>query len=193
MTGPFSQDPFEARRLGLEEEYFRTKDVALVQKLKTVFDAKTSEAEIRAATGITSQAVLDRLAALQMHGAVLAAFKLLPLVEIAWADGSVDAREAKAIIDSAIRSGVPREGPAIEQLEEWIKRGPAEDGRAVWKMYAEELRKTLSADELATFRDDLLGYAKAVAEASGGVLGMVFQISPSEQRVIDDISKRLTH
>jgi hypothetical protein len=36
-------------------------------------------------------------------------------------------------------------------------------------------------------------HAKDVAEASGGILGAFFQISPSEHHVIDAIKKALTH
>ncbi|MBL9148400.1 MAG: TerB family tellurite resistance protein [Phycisphaerae bacterium] len=193
MTGPFSSDAFEARRLGLEEEYFRSKDQALVGKLKTVFNSQMSKDELREASGITDDAVLERLAQANLRGELLTAFKLYPLVEIAWADGSVDSSEVSAILDAAAKCGVPKNGPAFERLQEWIKRGPTPDGRAAWRMYANELRKTLTPDELAAFRKDVLGYARFVAEASGGLLGIAFTISPAEDRVINEIAKLLSH
>ncbi len=193
MSGPFSQDAFDARRLGLEEDYFRHRDATLVEKLRSVFEAKRTKEELAAATGITNQEALDRLVAANLRGELLTAFKLYPLVEIAWADGRVDDHEARAIVEAAIKSGVKDNSLGMDRLKDWIRRGPTDDARKVWKLYAGELCKTLSKDELAVFRKDLIGYAKHVAEASGGILGLVFNISPSEQRVIDELSKQLTH
>lgn len=192
MTGPFSQDAFDARRMGLEEEYFRSRDAGLVAKLKTVFHSQVDKEDLRKATGIDNDEVLDRLVAAHVKGEMLAAFKLYPLVEIAWADGSVDAREREAIVRAAVASGIPTDGLAHERLLEWISKGPTENARTVWRCYARELAKKLTKEEMATFRRDLIGYAKAVAEASGGILGVVYRTSPSEQRVIDEMERALT-
>lgn len=185
-------DPFAARGRSYEEAYFRTKDADLVAKLRSVFQSDVDKESIRKATGITNEQVLDRLVKASVRGELLTAFKLYPLIEIAWADGAFDKREAEAVVSAAVKLGVPPEGEAIRRLREWLERGPTEDGRTVWKMYAAELCKTLSEKELATFREDLLKYAKSVAEASGGVLGIFMQVSPAEQRVIDGVAKALT-
>lgn len=192
MSGPFHQDAFDARRLGLEEEYFRTRDSQLVGKLKTVFHSTISKAELSKATGITDDAMLERLVAANLRGEMLLVFKLFPLVEIAWADGKLDSDERNAVIDAAIRSGVPRDTEALKRLEEWLAKGPTQEMRQVWRMYCEQLKSSLSPAELATFRGDLLDYAKRVAEASGGILGVVWRISPAEQAAIDTLTKLLT-
>lgn len=192
MTNPLAPDGFDARRHGLESEYFRTQDAELVDKLKKVFHTKLDKDELRAKTGIKNEEVLDRLVAVNVKGELLTAFKLYPLVEIAWADGSVDAREAQAVMTAAVKSGVPAGSSALLGLEAWLKRGPTADGRVAWHAFAAELRKTLTPAELATFRRDLMVYAKSVAEASGGILGMAFQISESEARIIKDLEKSLS-
>lgn len=183
---------FDERRNAFEEEYFKTKDASIMGKLKQVFEAKITKDELRKQAGITDEAVLDRLVKLNINGHLLTAFKLLPLVEIAWADGSVDKEEARIVHDAAIKAGVPATGPAMERLEEWLHRGPTKDGRKAWYMFAEELRKTLSPAEMDTFRKELLKYAHDVAHASGGVLGLFGQISPGEKRVLDELTKALT-
>lgn len=191
MTGPFHQDAFDARRLGLEEEYFRTRDSQLVGKLKTVFHSSISKSELSKATGITDDAMLDRLVAANVRGEMLVVFKLFPLVEIAWADGKLDPDERNAVIDAAIHSGVPRETEALKRLDEWLAKGPTQEMRQVWRMYCEQLKKSLNPAELATFRADLLDYAKRVAESSGGILGVVWRISPAEQAALDALTKQL--
>lgn len=185
-------DAFEARRVGLESEYFHKKDADLVGKLKTVFDRKLDREELRKATGIKSDEVLDRLIAVNAKGELLLAFRLYPLVEIAWADGSVDKREAKAVVEAAKKLGVPPNSAALATIEDWIARGPTEDGRAAWYMFARELQNTLTPAELKAFRDELLAGAKAVASASGGILGVAFEISSKEQQVLDKVAQSLT-
>jgi hypothetical protein len=192
MTGPFHQDAFDARRLGLEEEYFRSRDSQLVSKLKTVFHAGMTKEELRKSTGISDEALLERLAAANVRCEMLVAFKVYPLVEIAWADGSVDSTERTAVLDSAAKSGVAPGSEAMKCLEGWLANGPSKEMRQLWQMYAAQLKKSLTAQELATFRSDLVSYATKVAEASGGILRIVWKISPAEQAALDSLMKQLS-
>jgi uncharacterized tellurite resistance protein B-like protein len=185
-------DAFAERGRSSEEAYFRGRDQQLVDKLRKVFESNMDKEELRKATGIQNDEVLDRMVQVSAKGEMLTAFKLLPLVEIAWADGSLDKEERAAVMKAAIDSGVPRDGEVIKRLEEWLTRGPAEESRAAWYMFAGELKKTLSAAELATFRNDLVEYCKRVAQASGGLLGVAFQVSKNEQLVIDKVTKALS-
>ena len=187
-----SSDQFAARGRGIEEGYFKTKDADLVDKLRKVFETKRDREGLSKASGITNDEVLDRLVNLSVKGELLTAFKLYPLVEIVWADGSFDKAESEAVISAAIKQGVPRDSESITRLKYWLENGPTEEGRAAWRMFAAELKKTLNPKELATFRDDLLKYAHSVAEASGGLFGVFMQVSPEEKRVIEAIQKALT-
>jgi len=185
-----SSDAFQTRGQSFEEGYFRNKDAEVVDKLRHIFQTKLDKDALRAATGITNDEVLERLVAVSIRGEMLAVFKLYPLVEIAWADGRVDQSEADAVLAAAVKVGIPQTGEAIDRLKDWLKRGPNDDARAVWKMFAAELRKTLSPAELAEFRDDLLKFANSVARASGGFLGLM-QVDAREQRIIDAINRLL--
>lgn len=185
-------DAFRAREQSLEEAYFRKKDAELVEKLRKVFETRRTKEELRKATGITSDEVLDRLVNLSVTGEMLSAFRLYPLVEVAWADGSFDRREAAAVVNAAVRMGVPRDSEVLKRLEDWLHHGPSEDMRAAWRAYAAELRKSLSPAQLAEFRDDLLKYAREVSEASGGVLGVFFRVGSDEHRAIEEIRRLLS-
>lgn len=185
-------DAFADRGRSYEAGYFASKDADLISRLRSVFEAKRTKDEIRKATGIQNEQVLDRLISLSLSGELMTVFRLYPLVEIAWADGTFDPAEAHAVLEAAVRHGVSRTGQTMKGLEEWLKRGPTEDGRAAWRMYAAELRSVLSADELHKFRDELLRDARSVAESSGGLLGMFFQVTGNEHKVMDAIKKALT-
>ena len=78
-------DAFERRRRSFEAEYFSRKEAHLVSRLKQVFSKKVDKESVRQATGIKSERLLDALVALNLSGDLMAAFNLLPLVEIAWA------------------------------------------------------------------------------------------------------------
>lgn len=185
-------DAFEARGSSFEAGYFHNKDAQLVEKLRGVFQTQHDREELRRLTGITSDEVLDRLVAVQVKGEMLTAFKLLPLVEIAWADGSLDQREAQAVIAAAIQHGISPESEALKRIKEWLERGPSPEARKAWLMYAQELRKALSPAELKTFREDLLHTGKQIAELSGGVLNMFFNLSQPEKEVLKKITEALS-
>jgi hypothetical protein len=185
-------DAFESRRNSLEERYFHNKDAELIRKLNAVFDAKRDREALRAATGITSEEVLDRMMAVNARGEMLTAFNLLPLVEIAWADGPYEPREAEGVITAAMHHGVPADSAALAQLKTWL-RHPDPQAQNAWYAYAAELRKTLTPAQLDAFRDDLLQTARRIAESSGGILSTFFRVSRGERAVLKRITDALTH
>lgn len=192
MTSPFSHDALDDRRAGYEAGYFRDKDAALVAKLKGVFNAKHTKDELRAVTGVQDDKVLERFLTVIDRGELLSAFKLYPLVEVAWADGKVEDAEVRAVETAAEKVGVSRGSAAFQRLGEWIRSGPTDNARVVWRLYAAQLCKSLSKSELETFRNDLLKFADKVAESSGGMFGIFSSTSSQESRVIEEIKKALT-
>lgn len=184
-------DAFQARGNAFEEAYFRKKDAEMVAKLRAVFQAKREREDLKKSTGITNDDVLDRLMALQLSGEMMTAFKLLPLVEIVWADGGCDKREADAVTRAAIKFGVPADSLALKRIQEWIERGPDPEARKAWYMYAQELRKVLTPAELKTFREDLLAAARGIASLSGGILYTFFSVSHNEKTVLKKITEAL--
>lgn len=185
-------DIFEARRKSMEEAYFRKQDAKLVDKLKGLFQDKIEREALRQKTGITDDSVLDNLIALNVSGEMLAAFQLYPLLEIAWADGQVDEREVRAVLGAAEQRGLAPGSPAYAMLEDRLRNRLRGEARKAWYMYARELCKVLNAEELATFRNELLDAATRVAQASGGLLNVAFTMSPNEKRVLEAIEKALT-
>jgi hypothetical protein len=192
MSSFQSHDAFQDRAASLEEGYFRTRDSSLVDKLKNVFETKVAKDELSKASGITNDEFLDRMIRLNIRGEMMTAFKLFPLVEVAWADGSFSSAEGEAVVNAAVQQGIPRDSEVLARLQEWLHKGPTPEGRTLWKMYAAELRKKLSPTELATFREDLVKHAESVAKSSGGILSIFLTESREEKRVIQELRKELT-
>src|SRR3990172_535420 len=187
-----SSDALHKRERALEEEFFARKSQQLRDKLKATFDQEVTREKLKAATGITDPVVLERLIALQVRGETMAAFWLYPLVEVAWADGKLDRKERDAILEAAVAGGVAKGSAGYELLEATIADGPTEARRLVWFAYARDLADRLDPTERRLVREDLVRRARAVAEASGGVLGMR-RVSASEQRVLDRIAEAFPH
>ena len=185
-------DAFERRRRSFEAEYFSRKEAHLVNKLKQVFEKKIEKEAVRKATGIKNERLLDNLVTVNVSGDLMAAFNLLPLVEVAWADGAVDEREVRALMTALEQQGILPDTPAHSRMEFAIKHGPDPEAKKLWYLYAGELKNTLSARELAEFRQDILDTARTVANVSGGLLNIAFTVSPNEQRVLDAVEKALT-
>ena len=60
---------------------------------------------------------------------------------------------------------------------------------AAWKSYVAALSEALSQEALTDLKNDLLGRAKLVAEAAGGMLGLGNKISKSEQAMLDELAQ----
>ena len=114
------------------------------------------------------------------------------VVELIVRRPAVDEREVRAIMTAAEKEGLVADSRSLKMIEFALKHGPNPEAREVWYMYANELKNTLSARELAEFRQDLLDHARSIAAISGGFLNIAFTISPNERRVLDQIEKALT-
>jgi hypothetical protein len=182
----------ERRERAFEAEYFSRKDAELIDKLKMVFHKRIDKQSIRAATGVSDEELLDRLVELNLDGELMGAFNLLPVIEIAWADGQVDDKEVGAVLAAAAQHGIHPGSKAYAMLETRLREGPSRDARKIWFHYAEALRNTLNAKELEHFRTDLVAVCRRVAEISGGLLNIAFTVSPNEKKVIAAVEKALT-
>jgi hypothetical protein len=187
--GSMSSDPFKQREKSFEEEFFQKQERKLVDKLRETLQQKQTREELAEVTGIQDPSVLDTLMAMNLAKDTFAAFALYPLVEIAWADGEVDEKERKAFLAAAAEHGLAPGMPAHAALEGFLKTKPSEDARKAWYAWAAELNAKLDAGERRKVREGLIRRARAVAEASGGILGLGNKISSNEQRVLDAVEK----
>ena len=82
---------------------------------------------LREASGITDEATLRRLAGLGIRAETLAALTMIPIVEVAWADGEMDERERDAILGGAESVGIEPGSPSYGLLRIWTEDAPAPD------------------------------------------------------------------
>src|SRR5688572_18258233 len=173
----------------LEEEFFRREDQRLLARLRERRETETARETLSQATGITSAAVLDKLMALKIQPELIAALRIVPLVEVAWADGSLDEKEREAVLSGAQEAGIPADSAAYTLLETWLKRRPEPYLLAAWTTLVQGMSASLSEPEVKTFEASLMERVRRVAGASGGVLGLGSKVSKQEAAVLEKLSK----
>lgn len=176
----------------LENAFFAKQNQQLVEKLKAEKQTAQNRSQLREVTGISNDEVLDRLLALKLTSETLSALTLFPLIEVAWADGSVDAKETAAVLDAAHASGILKGSSSHTLIEGWLKQKPPAALHTAWLQYVQALVASMKSDEKVLLKTELLGKARQVAEASGGILGMGNHVSKAEAdmlRTLEDAFK----
>jgi hypothetical protein len=116
--------------------------------------------------------------------------ELVPLVEMAWAAGTVSSYAGRVITGAAARRKAIRDG-AYSQLQTWLTFRPADEvfrvARRALRHRLESIDRTLAA---AT-RSSLLSESMLLACPDGGLLGGDAVVDPGQRRWLDDLAKDL--
>ena len=176
----------EDRRKALEEAFFRKESQRLRTELQEKQDRETRKQSLGDASGITDEGLLARLVGLGIDAETVAALSLVPLVEVAWADGKMDGKERDAILRGARASGIEEGSPSDGLLELWTRERPPPDLMVNWKSYIQAVTQELSAEQRWRLEETLIGRARAVAEAAGGFLG-IGAVSGAEEMALEEM------
>ena len=177
------------REHALEEVFFAQQDQALLRRLREADATKSKKEALSAASGIADDKVLGELVALGVDSAPVAALSLVPLVVVAWADNQVDAKERDAVLAAAVESGVTEGGAGHQLLDRWLATRPPHNLLVAWTDYIRAVSSTMTEQSRRDFKTDLMGRARKVAEAAGGILGAGWKISPVEKDVLARLEK----
>ena len=173
----------------LEEAFFATEHAGLLDQLRRKTPDEQRRDLLRQVVRIDDEAFLDRLVALQMRPETALAIRRIPLLCVAWAEGSVGEPERKAMLDAARDVDVAAQSTARKLLESGLERKPDPRLLAAWKAYVSRLWGYFTADEQLQMRHNLLETAREVAEAAGGFLGLTSKISPAERAVLEELER----
>lgn len=174
----------EERGKALEEAFFARKNKELLAAVKAELDINSKRDELKNATGISDDGVLDELVRAGLASESIAAVSLAPLVLVAWADGNVSDKERQAVLSGAEQAGVKPESAAGQVIRGWLEEQPGENLMEIWRDYTQAICETLPAGEKVKLGEQLCARCRKVAEAAGGFLGMG-SISVEEHAVLD--------
>ncbi len=184
-----SDEILGGRRKALEESFFAKHNEKLRRALHAQEAAKAKKEALVAVSGIRDDTVLEALIALDIGADTVAALALVPLVEVAWADSSIDEKERAAILTAAAKTGLEKGSAGYQLLQSWLEVRPDSRVRAAWKDYVTALCNTLGSDARRVLKETILGRARRVAEAAGGFLGLGSKVSSSEQAMLDELER----
>lgn len=170
------------RRRVLEESFFAQRDRALMEKLKK----QVQEEALADACGIKDPEVLEGLVDANISPETITALTLVPLIAVAWADGTMSPKERDAILAATESAGIEPGSVCRQLLDAWLADAPGPELVAAWKAYIGALASSASASAVEMLRDDVLDNARKIAAAAGGILG-VHSISKREKAVIEDL------
>lgn len=174
--------------LSLENAFFLKQNQDLLKKLRELKMLQESKEALRIASGIQNDHLLERLIELKITPHSLAALTVIPLIETAWADGNVDSKEKKKILEAIEKHGIKKSTIEHDLVELWLSHRPDEKLFVAWEEMVKEICSNMNKDELEVFHSSLMDDTQAVAQASGGFLGIA-KISSNEQHVLDRLHK----
>ena len=121
------------------------------------------------------------------------ALLLLPLIEVAWADGRIQAREAAAIEEIAKKHDFFG-SEARDLLQRWLSAPPTREERELGMRTLVELarrREGAGASFQAETLKQLVELSCDVASIAGGFFGLSNPISAEERACLDEIASVL--
>jgi hypothetical protein len=115
---------------------------------------------------------------------------LLPLVQVAWADGRVQASERGLILEIATRYGLDE--PEREVLTAWLSRQPTEHSFALARRVLLSLwMRDRQRGEAPASLEGVLRMCHCVARVAGGLFGLAFTVDRREQQLLVELSESL--
>ena len=188
---PARQSDFATGR-HLEEKYFREKERELIERLKQKASKEAARKALSEAVGVSDESTLQTLEEMGYDREVVTVLHFFPLVAVAWADGNISADERKKIVTAARAWGVHYGTAADKKLHEWLSSKPDETTTNRALRVIRDIMRFSGPEKQADYHENILRLSEAVANASGGLLGIGSRISAAERKVIERVAKELT-
>ena len=176
-----------------EEEHFRRKDAELIRDLQRKEAAHKERAEMKQVAGIADDHVVAELQASGYDRETVRVLHLMPLLQVAWADGEISKGERRHILEAARLHGVEPDSRAHRRLESWLEHRPGDD---FFRRSLRAVRTVLHAmepEQKHTRKLGLLSLCRKVASASGGFFGLGSKISAAERALLAEIASEVEH
>jgi len=139
---------------------------------------------------MTGRQLTEALRALGVEAKSCHLVSLLPLVQVAWADGQIQPKERQLILGVGQQFGLLRNGEE-QILEEWMREAPS----PFFLAHSQRVLLHLAKHALlpgGVDREAVVGWCWALASAAGGLFGTrLMAVSAKEKEVIAQIARQL--
>ncbi len=166
-----------------EDTYFKQQELELREKMRRRMAKAAGELQGR---GPSESEISQRIHALGFSGENAKVFDILPLVHVAWADGSVSRKERASILALLERRGIIQGSEPFRVIESLLEERPS-------KEFLSESLALLKEVTQAKAGADIVDWCVDVARASGGVLGLGLgnKVAAEERELIEQIARTL--
>jgi len=174
-----------------EENYFMQQELERHEQLrrqKALEALRSTEREGIKASLNTSEEIAEEALSLGFSAQTARVLPLLPLIQVAWADGSVSLAEERVVLELATARGIEKDSSAYEFLENILNDRPSD---LFFERTNRVIAKILDQDSTSWSKMSVLELAKEVADASGGFFGLTKRIGKQERELLDDLASKL--
>ena len=184
-------NPFSELGRGRGDSWFQARDHRLIAAMKKAHDHDDEVAAMEATSHVHDKELLEALEGLGINHHTLPVLHLVPLAEVAWADGRLVQSEKEALLEAAAGAGLVPRTQAWEAFRDLLEAAPSPElaeaaHRYIWAVLA-------SQPELDTGEalHDIEGALHRVARHTHVLLGRLGYEGRPERRVIERLTKEL--
>jgi hypothetical protein len=167
-----SDDSLPIRKKDHEDDYFRKQDLELIEKMRKASADDEARRALGATSGIQDPDLLREIQLLGFTAETVNLLPLIPILEVAWAEGGISPAERKLILDLARSRGIAEGSPADHELAGWLTHRPDQSVFTRARRLTVAILEAHAGEAGALTADDLEKYCEAIAHASGGILGL---------------------
>ena len=178
------------RERSIEDEYFHKQDQELIEKMRQAAALERRTSEFIARVGVSDPALLKSLQELGFTPDTVAILPLVPIVEMAWAEGGITPAERTQLVSLARQRGLLEGSPADLLLASWMENKPSPDTFARATRLIRALFDTGVAPIGSMTADEIIQHSENIAAASGGIFGFG-KISSEERATLGKIVSAL--
>ena len=180
-----------------EERYFQQKERherdLLRAELAKKADAAAKVSALASTLKLTDQQLAERIFALGFDAESASVLFVLPLIQVAWASGDVSRAERAQVLKVLELRKVARGSKAWLLTETLLEERPSEsfliETRALLKAIVQQHAQQTPGTEGPGEARELIDICMAVADASGGELGIGNRVSKEEEAAIRSIAE----
>jgi hypothetical protein len=182
-------NPLADRGRSLEQEFFRKRDQELIEKMRKAAAADEARRDLSAASGLQDPELLQELELLGFTRDTVSLLPLVPLIQVAWAEGTVSDAERRLLTQLARSRGITEHSAADLELDRWLSTRPSD---AVFSRATRLVQAILTSAEspFGLTPEQLVKYCEDIAAASGGIFG-INRISAEERALLMTIAAAL--
>jgi hypothetical protein len=177
-----------------EENYFHQREQEFIERMRRRMALEAECRELAETLGFNDMELLRTLQKMGYTRATVRLLYLVPLVQVAWAEGRVSRSERELILEAARLREIEPGSAAYERLDEWLTERPSEEFFERTLRLISAMLQALPPAEREAGKRDLVSYCAQVAEVSGGLVGFVglgSRVCREERELLERIAAKL--